>query len=237
MGGRYNAKDRMTVQNNQTGKTRGKAKPKRGRPSKVEQERRGDPRQILLDAAHQAMVEKDTIDVSIVDIAEGAGQSPAVIQYHFGGKDGLLRALMSRGTEISVAQLSQLRLMDLTAEQKLTAHIRGLMKAYYQAPYVNALFRHLSDVAPDGEKEGVFREFAQPIVEFYEDVLRQGREEGSFKPVSAMHLYMLIVGASEHIFARRKSLPVLFGVSEITNEARREYSDFLTGVVLAGIRR
>lgn len=214
-----------------------KAKAKRGRPSKQEQARRGDPRELLLDAVHEVMVAKNSIDVSVAEIAERAGQSPAVVQYHFGGKAGLLQALMRRGADRSVAQLSDLIRMDLSPERKIAAHIRGLVKAYYQAPYVYALFRYLSDSAPEGEEEAVFREFAQPIVEFYDSVLAQGYAEGVFKKVSSMHMYMMVVGASDHIFARRRLLPALFGVDEITDEERRNYSDFLTEMVLNGLRR
>jgi TetR/AcrR family transcriptional regulator len=213
-----------------------KPRSRRGRPSKQETARRGDARQLLLDAAHEAMIAKDSVDVSVMEIAERAGQSPAVVQYHFGGKDGLLRALMRRGTDRSVAQLTELAGLDMPADRKLAAHIRGLVNAYYQAPYVNALFRHLSDLAPEGETEAVFREFSQPIVRFYEKVLAQGVAEGLFRDVSVMHLYMLIVGASDHIFARRKSLPVLFGVETMDDVQRRSYSDFLTDMVLTSLR-
>ncbi len=211
-------------------------KPKRGRPSKEDQLRRGDAREILINAAHEAMVDKDSVDISVVEIAERAGQSAAVVQYHFGGKEGLLHALLKRGTDRAMIQLAELAQMRMPAEKKLLYHIRGLIQAYYDAPYVNQLLRQLSEAAPDSEKEAVFREFAQPLAKFYEVVIAQGVEEGVFKPISPVLFYMAVVGASDHLFARRRSLPALFDVPDITDDMRQQYSDFLADMILNGIR-
>lgn len=211
-------------------------KPKRGRPSKEDQLRRGDAREILLSAAHQAMLDKDSVDISVVEIAERAGQSPAVVQYHFGGKEGLLHALLKRGTDRAVMQLSDLAKLEMPADKKLLYHIRGLIRAYYEAPYYNQLLRHLSETAPDSEKETVFREFAQPLANFYKVIIAQGVEEGVFKPVSPMLFYMTVVGASDHLFARRRTLPALFDIPDITDDMREQYADFLADLILNGIR-
>ncbi|MEC7259255.1 MAG: TetR family transcriptional regulator [Pseudomonadota bacterium] len=214
-----------------------KAKSRRGRPSKREQALRGDARDILMNAAHEVMVDRDSIEISVGDIADRAGQSPAVVQYHFGGKDGLLRALLRRGTDRAVVQLTELARMDLPAEKKLRYHIRGLIRAYYEAPYVNQLMRHISDSAPGEEREEVFREFASPLADFYAALIDQGVAEGVFQRVRPMHLYMMVVGSADHIFARRKSLPALFGIPELTDESRNDYTEFLTGIILGGLRR
>ncbi|WP_158969705.1 TetR family transcriptional regulator [Chachezhania sediminis] len=218
-------------------RTRTKApRTRRGRPSKVEQERRGDIREILLSAAHDAMIAKDSIDVSIHEIADRAGQSPAVVQYHFGGKEGLLHALLKRGTDRAVTQLADLAQMEMSADRKLRYHIRGLIKAYYEAPYVNMLMRHLSEGVPAEEGEAVFREFARPLADFYEVVIAQGVSEGTFRPISPPLFYMMLVGASDYIFARRRMLPALFAIPDMTDTLRQQYAEFLAEIVLTGIR-
>lgn len=127
--------------------------------------------------------------------------------------------------------------MPLPAEKKREYHVRGLIKAYYEAPYVNQLMRYVSEAAPEGDREAVFREFARPLADFYASLIDQGVAEGVFRPVSPMHFYMMVVGASDHIFARRKSLPALFDAPDINDQMRREYTEFLTGILLNGLRR
>ncbi|XEU22806.1 TetR family transcriptional regulator [Tistrella mobilis] len=208
---------------------------RRGRPSKAEQARRGDARPALIEAAHELMLLKNSIDVSVVDIANRLGQSAAVVQYHFDGKDGLLWAVLRRGTNRAVEQLTNLKTEDIPADQKLRYHIRGLLKAYYDAPYVNALMHHLSENSGPGGRDAVMMEFARPLVDFYEAVLAQGVREGIFRPVEPMFVYMMLIGASDYIFSRRSALPALFDVSDLTDAIRRDYTDFLTTSLLKAI--
>ena len=50
----------------------------------------------LLVAASELMIERSSIEVSLSDIAQKSGVNAALVKYHFGNKDGLLLALLSR---------------------------------------------------------------------------------------------------------------------------------------------
>ena len=75
------------------------AAPKRGpRPSDVE------VGPILLRAAAELVTERGLVEISMRDVAERAGVTPAMITYYFEGKEGLWQALMQAGmTDVRAA--------------------------------------------------------------------------------------------------------------------------------------
>ena len=62
----------------------------------------------LLVAAGDLMIERNTTDVSLSEIAQKSGVNAALVKYHFGNKDGLLLALLARDAETEVANLEYL---------------------------------------------------------------------------------------------------------------------------------
>ncbi|MXQ62814.1 TetR family transcriptional regulator [Actinomadura rayongensis] len=69
------------------------------RRSPAPEDRRQDPertRRALLDAAHDVFSEKGYAGARVQDIADRAGVNKQLISYHFGGKEGLYRALRDR---------------------------------------------------------------------------------------------------------------------------------------------
>src|SRR5687768_4115179 len=58
-------------------------------------EARGDrTAQLLLAAARTAFADRGHAGASVRDIATAAGVNPALVGYHFGGKDGLYRRVL-----------------------------------------------------------------------------------------------------------------------------------------------
>jgi AcrR family transcriptional regulator len=50
----------------------------------------------LLKAAGELMTERNSIDISLSELAKKSGINAALVKYHFGNKDGLLLALLAR---------------------------------------------------------------------------------------------------------------------------------------------
>ncbi|MBK6812616.1 MAG: helix-turn-helix transcriptional regulator [Sandaracinaceae bacterium] len=80
-------------------RTRTPAAPKRGpRPSDVE------VGPILLRAAAELVTERGLVEISMREVADRAGVTPAMVTYYFEGKEGLWQALMQAGmTDIRAA--------------------------------------------------------------------------------------------------------------------------------------
>src|SRR3954462_11602501 len=84
----------------------------------------------LLVAASELMIERNSIDVSLSDIAQKSGVNSALVKYHFGNKDGLLLALLGPNAATEGTQLEYLRAQPIPPTAKLKLHIAGIIGAY-----------------------------------------------------------------------------------------------------------
>ncbi|KEQ53411.1 TetR family transcriptional regulator [Sphingobium chlorophenolicum] len=195
---------------------------------------RPDMREYLMQTASEIMIAKDSSEVSLSEIAEKANHSPALVQYHFGNKQGLLHAILERDGRRALAQLHELMDLDLPAVEKLRIHISGLVSAYQRAPYLNRLIHYMIQ-SEDQEVSGkVFTVFIEPLAKFYEVILAEGVASGQFRDIPPMHLFFIVTGASDQLFYRSNTLRV-FGISEVTEEVKKDYVRSVTGIILGGL--
>ena len=103
--------------------------------------KRPDVRDALLQAASELIIERDTLEVALTDVAQRASVNSALIQYYFGNKDGFLLALLERDIGDAVRRMRILLASDGSALDKLTTHLSGLARAYHRVPYLNRLLR------------------------------------------------------------------------------------------------
>ena len=207
-------------------------KAKRGRPTLVDMAARIDTRAGLLQAARNLMLSSDSVDFSLSQIAGLTGQSPALVQYHFGSKQGLLLALIELDAAKAVQEMQGLTALDLPVAKKMRLHIGGMVNAYFEAPYANRLLHALMQ-GPNAQ--AVSEIFLQPIANFQRALLKQGESEGVFRAVDPMGFFFIILGSCDQFFSRRGKMAHVFGVDDISEEVKRGYMQTLTEVVMAGI--
>lgn len=101
----------------------------RGRPP-----READPgaRDRLLDAATQLFAEQGFAETSTREICTAAGLNPGAIHYHFGDKDGLYRAVLSRPIEQMHEQQEGFEQRELGLREAL-----GLFLSSFLSPAVD----------------------------------------------------------------------------------------------------
>ncbi|WP_049786031.1 TetR family transcriptional regulator [Sphingobium chlorophenolicum] len=189
----------------------------------------------LLIAAGELMTERRSTDVSLSDIAAKSGLNSALVKYYFGNKAGLMVALLRKVMGTGIAQLKSLPDMNIPPEQKLRIHISGMVKSYYQFPYINRLMHQL--LAEDSEKYGqlIAEEFSKPVAEAQRRILEQGVEAGVFRPVNPMLFYFQLVGSCDHLFYSKHQLLHVFGVHEITDQLRQRFVEHLYRVITEGL--
>lgn len=191
----------------------------------------------LLKAANALMNERDTVEISLSEIAALAGVNSALVKYHFGNKRGLLVALLERDVGASMGQLSELVASDRTATEKLRIHIAGTINLYFRYRYVNLLLRGLlrDRSSPPSEAQLLSDRLIKPAIEAQAAILEEGWAAGEFRRVDAMLLYFTLMGACDVFFSSNFALKTVFGREQIDDQLRREFIDHTTSILLKGI--
>jgi AcrR family transcriptional regulator len=197
---------------------------------------RGRSRELLLDAASHLLSQRNSIDVSLSEIAQESGLNSALISYHFGNKEGLLLALVRRDADTALRQLDQLLAMDIPPEQKIRLHIRGVISTYAKYPYLNRLIHMLLDDGKSEPAKEVASFFIDPLVAGQQKMIEEGIAAEVFRPVDAAHFYFTFIGACDILFYGRATREHTFGSGELTPATRERYADFVAETALRILR-
>lgn len=204
-------------------------------PARAEPANPSTTRDNLLAAASALMRARDTLSVSISDIAAEAGVNSALVKYYFGNKNGLMLALLERDLTLSITQLRELVEMDLKASQKMRYHLRGLIRVYFRFPYLNRLLIAIIRDEPEEIGREIADKYLRPIAEAYERMIAEGVAAGEFKPIDARFFYFTAIGACDQIFSARFVLRHLHGIEVIDDDLRRAYVDQVITLIMEGL--
>lgn len=189
----------------------------------------------LLVAAGDLMIERNSTDVSLSDIAEKSGVNAALVKYHFGNKDGLLLALLARDSASEIKNLAFVLDQNISPTEKLRLHIAGIINAYYRFPYLNRLIHVLLHQGSEKTAREVNRFFVRPLFDFQKRLLEEGIAAGEFRKVDPALFYTSLVGACDHLFYGRQMVSLAAGPSGVTDDLRRKYIDHMTMLILGGM--
>jgi AcrR family transcriptional regulator len=189
----------------------------------------------LLVAAGELMIERNSIEVSLSDIAHKSGVNAALVKYHFGNKDGLLLALLERDAATEMTNLNYLLAQPISSTAKLKLHIAGIIKAYYQFPYMNRLIHYLLHGSTTEAADEVSKFFVGPLLEFQRRLLEEGIASGEFRSVDPVLFYTSLIGACDHLFFGRHSMSRAIGVGPVTDDVCRDYIAHMDALIIGGL--
>jgi TetR/AcrR family transcriptional regulator len=183
------------------------------------------------------MNERDTLDITLSEIAERAQANSALVKYYFGSKQGLMLALIERDVVKAMEQLDHLVKSDLSAVEKLRIHIGGLINTYYRSRYLNKLLFSLLRECKPAEAQDISDRLIKPAADAQRKILQQGLEEGVFRKIDPMLFYFTIIGACDQIFTANFALKTVFQHDSLDDDLRRHFVDHTTQLLLQGIMR
>jgi AcrR family transcriptional regulator len=189
----------------------------------------------LLVAAGELMIARNSIEVSLSDIAQKSGVNAALVKYHFGNKDGLLLALLARDAATEMTNLDYLLAQPISATAKLKLHIAGIIKAYHQFPYMNRLIHYLLHESSSDAADEVSKFFVGPLLDFQRRLLAEGVAAGEFRSVDPVLFYTSLIGACDHLFFGRHAMSRAIGVGPVNDKVCRDYIAHMETLILGGI--
>lgn len=195
----------------------------------------GRSEQELLDATAVLLSSTSNLDVSFSEISKQSGKNSALIKYYFGSKEGLLLALLERHATSLMNALETLLQTNLSAEEKLKAHMKGILNAYHRWPYLNRLIHHMIESTNEIPSRRVAEIFIVPMIDAYDRIVKQGVAEGSLLPVEPRFLYFSLAGACDHIFHATYGSASIRGMPRMTDQLKADYYDFLVSLFVRGL--
>jgi AcrR family transcriptional regulator len=189
----------------------------------------------LISAASELMIERNSIDVSLSELAKKSGVNAALVKYHFGNKDGLLLALLIRDSKSELENLAYLWRQPITPTEKLKLHVAGIIKAYHRFPYLNRLIHRLLYESSDAAANEVSRIFVKPVFEFQRRLLDAGIAVGEFRKLDPVLFYTSLIGACDHLFHGRQAMSQALGIGPVTDDVCHRYVLHMTDLICGGV--
>ena len=189
----------------------------------------------LLVAAGDLMIERNSTEVSLSEIAPKSGVNAALVKYHFGNKDGLLLALLARDAAAEMTNLAFVLDQPISPTEKMRRHIAGIINAYYRVPYLSRLIHLLLHQGSEATSKEVHRFFIDPLFGFVRKLLDDGVAAGEFRKVDPALFYISLNGACDNLFYGRQMNARFLGPTGISDEVRRQYIKHMTTLFLGGL--
>ena len=180
-------------------------------------------REDLLRAGAETFAELGFDGATTERIAERAGATKAMINYHFRSKQGLYEAILLATFAELKSRLDGVRRSGSPAADQLRAFVAEFARAASEHPSFPAIM--VREVLSGGKHlpEGVLPRVLG-VMGVVRGIVEQGVEEGSFRPVNPLLTHLSLVGALLFFFAtepfRKQVVPkVRLGQAPPTHES------------------
>ncbi len=195
----------------------------------------GEGQEALLEAARQLMAEKGLPRVTVRDVAARAGVQPALVNYYFGGKQGLLRAVVVGVAARMLARIEEGASVQGSIEERLRSVVRAVTSHCVEEPYAPRLVMEQVLFGEDEMLDAFVAGYARPNMETVRELLEAGAEAGEIQPVEPLFLIPSLLGGCLFFFLASPVIMRLFEFDAITPELAEKLADNTVDVLLHGI--
>jgi AcrR family transcriptional regulator len=195
----------------------------------------GKAREALLSAAHELMAEKGLVAVTVREIAARAGVQPALVNYHFGGKEELLRSVLDSVSAEMAERIQEVTTGRGSIEERVRALLHGVVEALRVNPYAPRLMVEHVLFADDDVIDSFVERFARPNLAAIDSLLEDGLASGALRRVESRSLVPFMFGSCVFLFLHEPVLRRLYGIDEIDADMARGFADHFAELVMHGI--
>jgi TetR/AcrR family transcriptional regulator len=191
-----------------------------------------ETRRAILDAALELFSDRSFEGASTRAIAEVAGVTQPLLNYHFAGKEELWRAavddLFERFTSSMQLRLSGLRgVDDLTIAKLMVRHFVEFSAAN---PQLHRIIMQESKRAGN-RLDWLIETHVRPLYENALAMFEQLAARGELAPVAPAHLYYLLTGAGATVFVMAPECRRLTGVDPFAPEFVTSHADLVVDLL------
>jgi AcrR family transcriptional regulator len=173
--------------------------------------------------------------VTLREVARRAGVQPALVSYYFGGKEALLREVVS---QVAAEMLERVR-RAVTREGTVEARMRGFVRATVDAlvadPYAPRLITELVLFADDPTTDAFTADFVVPNLSVLQGLLDEGRARGELREVDPRFLVPSFMGSMIFFFLAMPIVRRVFGLRDITPEIAHAFGESTADLTLLGL--
>lgn len=149
----------------------------------------------IIDCAIDALATLGYQQASMTKIAKLAKISPGVISYHFGGKDELIKAVVTHVVELATGLMIPRIMAQTTAAAALTAYIESNLE--FMRLHRNPLIALVEVILHD--RDGPYSGQQETALTDLEKVLDWGQQTGEFRDFDQRSMAIAIRGAIDAV--------------------------------------
>lgn len=210
-------------------------KPKPKKPGRPAGSIPGEGRAALLNAAQQLMAEKGLPRVTLREVAGRAGVQPGLVNYYFGSKDGLFRAVVSAVAEEMLQRVQAAASGEGSPEERVREFVHGMVEATTAAPYGPRLIVEQVLFGDTGVIEEFTESFGRANLAQMLALLNAGQESGDFRPLDPKFTIPAMVGACIFFFLSSPIIRRLYDIEPVDTTVARAFADSTAEMILYGI--
>ncbi len=195
----------------------------------------GAGRAALLRAAREVLADQGLSRLTSKAVAERAGLKPTLVNYYFGGRNGLLRELVSETSDEVMRNIIDLSTNEGTVEERLRGIMEAILRSYTEDPSAARLFFEHVMFAGDDALDSFVERSGQSAIGALRSVLDDGFGEGCFRDVDPEIAVAAIGGVCIMFGAATPLLQRVLDMPPMTHENVESLAERASDLILHGL--
>jgi AcrR family transcriptional regulator len=140
------------------------------------------------------MAEKGGPRVTVREVAERAGVQPALVNYYFGSKQGLLQAVVVEVASAGVERIQRATRQSGSARDRVRSLVESWVAGFAEDPYFPRLVAEQVLFGDDEAIAAFVQQFGRPNLAAIAGLLEDGEAQGELRHVESQYFVPALAG-------------------------------------------